>query len=260
MNQDSIQLTLINKLKIKAQNDENISAILMYGSFTKGEGDQYSDIEFYIYLKNIKLFSAKNWVNDIQPVALYFKNEYGSDVAIFENMIRGEFHFESIEKIEVIKTWDGFLKFSEFKEMNLVDKEGKLSNILNQIKVKSPDRTTSENILWLSESLLNVLLTTSNLIKRQEYAHAHHSLNNTHKYLLWLIRIVTNETNHWESPTKRLEKDIESKWYTQFQLVTSNLETENLNNAVRNALNLTKKLFEELKVPLKLHQILARIK
>src|SRR5699024_6983197 len=158
------------------------------GSFTKNEGDKYSDIEFYIFLKNKENFSAEKWVNQIHPVALYFTNEYGSEVAIFENMIRGEFHFLTTDEIKIIKSWEGIVAFSDFDQMNLIDKDGLLSDTLNQIKVKSPDRTKDENILWLSQSLLNVLLTTNNLIKRGEFSHAHQSLATVQKYLLWLIR------------------------------------------------------------------------
>src|SRR5690625_571654 len=84
------QLQMIDKTKSIAQNDKNISAVFMYGSFTKNEGDKYSDIEFYIFLKDKEKFSAENWVSQIHPLALYFTNEFGSEVAIFENMIRGD--------------------------------------------------------------------------------------------------------------------------------------------------------------------------
>eukprot|EP01041_Mallomonas_annulata_P033618 gene33618-56266_t len=178
------QLQMINKTKSIAQQDENISAVFMYGSFTKNEGDKYSDIEFYIFVKNKENFSAEKWVNQIHPVALYFINEYGTEVAIFENLVRGEFHFLKTEEIEIIKSWDGIVTFSDFDQMNLIDKDGHLTKTLNQIKTKSPERITNENILWLSQSLLNVVLTTSNLIKREEFAHAHHSLSNVQKYLL----------------------------------------------------------------------------
>ena len=57
-----IQLQMIDKTKSIAQNDKNISAVFMYGSFTKNEGDKYSDIEFYIFLKDKENFSAENWV------------------------------------------------------------------------------------------------------------------------------------------------------------------------------------------------------
>ena len=254
-----IQLQMIDKTKSIAQNDKNISAVFMYGSFTKNEGDKYSDIEFYIFLKDKENFSAENWVRQIHPLALYFTNEYGNEVAIFENMIRGEFHFLTNDQMEVIKSWDGLVEFSDFDKMILVDKEDLLTNTLKEIKTKIPDRTTSENTLWLSQSLLNVLLTTSNLIKRQEFAHAYQSLSNTQKYLLWLIRIETSQTKHWESPTKSLEKDIAPEWYSLFQQTTSRLDPTHIKTAFKKSLILTEKLFDNLGVEAKLKELLSRI-
>ena len=255
-----IQLQMIDKTKSIAQNDKNISAVFMYGSFTKNEGDKYSDIEFYIFLKDKEKFSAENWVSQIHPLALYFTNEYGSEVAIFENMIRGEFHFLTNDQMEVIKSWDGLVEFSDFDKMILVDKEDLLTNTLKEIKTKVPDRTTNENILWLSQSLLNVLLTTSNLIKREEFAHAHHSLSNVQKYLLWLIRARINKTQHWESPTKSLEKDIDMTWYSAYKTITSDLNPKNIILAFENSLNLSEKLFDELNIETKLNEILHEIR
>ena len=254
------QLQMINKTKSIAQQDENVSAVFMYGSFTKSEGDKYSDIEFYIFLKNKENFSSEKWVNQIHPVALYFTNEYGSEVAIFENMVRGEFHFLKTEEIEIIKSWDGIVEFSDFDQMNLTDKDGLLTKTLNQIKTKSPERITNENILWLSQSLLNVVLTTNNLIKREEFAHAHHSLSNVQKYLLWLIRARTNKTKHWESPTKSLETDIDTIWYSAYKTVTSDLNPKNIVLAFENSLNLSEKLFDELNIEPKLKEILHEIR
>ncbi|WP_044060051.1 aminoglycoside 6-adenylyltransferase [Proteiniphilum acetatigenes] len=253
------QLQMIDTVKSIAQKDENVSAVLMYGPFTKGEGDWYSDIEFYIFLKEKETFPAEDWVSQIHPVAMYFTNEYGSEVAVFENMIRGEFHFLTMDEIKIIKSWEGFVAFSDFDKMKLVDKDGLLADTLHQIKIKSPDRATNDNILWLSQSLLNVLLTTNNLIKREEFAHAYHSLVIVQKYLLWLIRIATNQTRHWESPTKSLEKDIDKGWYSEFKRTTSDLDLENIKIAFQNSLELSEKLFDKLNVELKLKQILKRI-
>ena len=253
------QLQMIDKTKSIAQKDKNISAVFMYGSFTKNEGDKYSDIEFYIFLKEKENFSAEDWVSQIHPIAIYFTNEYGSDVAIFENMVRGEFHFLKRDEIGIIKSWEGMVAFSDFDQMNLVDKEGLLAKTLYQIEVKYPDRITSENILWLSQSLLNVLLTTSNLIKRGEFAHAYQSLSNTQKYLLWLIRIETSETKHWESPTKSLEKDIDQDWYSLFQQTTTKLEPIDIKAAFKKSLELSRELFDRLKVETKLKELLMKI-
>src|SRR5690606_13818704 len=66
-----VQLQMIESTKAIALKDENISAVFMYGSFTKNEGDKYSDIEFYIFLKDKIDLSAERWVRQIHPVALY---------------------------------------------------------------------------------------------------------------------------------------------------------------------------------------------
>lgn len=113
--------------------------------------------------------------------------------------------------------------------------------------------------MWLSQSLLNVLLTTTNLIKRGEFAHAHQSLLNVHKYLLWLIRLANQQTQHWESPTKNLEKDIDKIWYSEYKTTTSDLNPENLKIAFQNSLKLSNTLFDKLNVESKLNQILKRI-
>ena len=111
----------------------------------------------------------------------------------------------------------------------------------------------------MSQSLLNVLLTTSNLIKRQEFAHAYQSLSNTQKYLLWLIRIETSETKHWESPTKSLEKDIDQDWYSLFQQTTTKLEPIGIKAAFKKSLELSRELFDRLKVETKLKELLMKI-
>src|SRR5690554_3738313 len=134
------QLQMIDKTKSIAQNDKNISAVFMYGSFTKNEGDKYSDIEFYIFLKDKENFSAENWVSQLHRLALYFTHEYGSEVAIFEDMIRGELHVLTNDQMEVIKSWGGLVEFSDFDKMILVDKEDLLTNTLKEIKTKVPDR------------------------------------------------------------------------------------------------------------------------
>lgn len=253
------QLQMIDDVKRQAENDPRVSAVFMYGSFTKDEGDQYSDIEFYIFLKDPHNFPSQDWVSQVSPVILYFTNEYGSDVAIFENLVRGEFHFLSVSEINLIKSWEGLVEFSDFDKMTLVDKEGILDAMLNQIMETAPKRNTRGNILWLSHSLLNVLLVTGNLLKRMEYAHAYQGLANVQKYLLWLIRIADGKTRHWESPTKSLEKDIDINWYVEFQRTTCSLDPKNLKIAFQNSLRLSEKLFVQLQVEQNLMNALRRI-
>jgi predicted nucleotidyltransferase len=44
-----LQEQMIARVRQLCQEDERIVGAFMYGSFTKGEGDAFSDIEFYVY-------------------------------------------------------------------------------------------------------------------------------------------------------------------------------------------------------------------
>lgn len=94
-----VQLEMIEKVRLLAEESGAISAVLMYGSFVKNEGDTYSDIEFYVFVHPDIEFDHYHWVNSIEPVRTFFTNEFGSEVAIFKNLIRGEFHFLPIRHI-----------------------------------------------------------------------------------------------------------------------------------------------------------------
>jgi lincosamide nucleotidyltransferase len=42
------------------------------------------------------------WVRRIAPLELYYINEFGNGNAIFENLVRGEFHFEHYSNVGLI--------------------------------------------------------------------------------------------------------------------------------------------------------------
>lgn len=253
------QLKLIDKVKSQAYSDDNISAVLMYGSFTKGEGDQYSDVEFYVFIKDMDIFNSREWVSNIRPIELFFTNEYGTEVAVFDNLIRGEFHFHSVSEIDVVKSWEGFMSFENADKMNLVDKDGLLSEALSSIEIISPDRNNPEDIQWIAESLINLLIMTGNLIKRKEIAHAQQSFFFIQRNIILLMRIENNSTKHWENPTKKLEEEIPHTWYEKFSRTIPVLNIESLQSSFAACLSLCNELFERLNVPKHLRELLKRI-
>ena len=208
------QLRMIDKTRELANADNHISAVLMYGSFIKGEGDKYSDIEFYIFYHQD--FDHEKWVNQIHETKAFFTNEFETEVVIFENWIRGEFHFLPIENIEIIKSWEKYISFEYYKNMILIDKEGKLTKILTSIDKTRPTHSSKEDIDWICKSLLNNMLMTKGLIQRGEFAHAQQAFQYIQKYLLFLIRLESDADNHWESPTKKMEKEISAEWYNTY--------------------------------------------
>ena len=254
-----IQHYLIEKVREASLSDEQISAVLMYGSFIKGEGDRFSDVEFYLFYKDGADINRREWVSSIHPVDMFFANEYGTDVAIFDNLVRGEFHFLPVSEIGIIKTWQGLTSFEYKHNMLLVDKEGYLADTLKDIPATSPERNTPEHIEWLAQSLINNLLFTKNVLQRGELAHAHQLFGQVQKYLLWLIRIRCNVTNHWESPTKKLEADIPQKWYDFYMESVPALTETSMKKSLIDTFTTVWLLFQELNVSENLQALLRKI-
>lgn len=234
---------MIERVRLLAQESVAISSVLMYGSFVKGEGDAYSDIEFYVFLHSGSDFDKKLWVNTIEETELFFVNEFGTDVAVFSNLVRGEFHFLDVSQIEIIKSWVGLVSFEYWEKMILVDKEKKLTHVLSEVPKSPPVRNTPENIQWIQYSFINIALFTKNLLQRKEWAHAHQNFSYLHKYLLWLIRIRVGSTAHWESPTKKAEDDLPPEWYSRFRECVPGIDKRGLKEAFVHCITLATTLF-----------------
>lgn len=255
-----IQLEMIEKVRLLANENAAITSVLMYGSFAKGEGDEYSDIEFYVFLHPDKAFDKVVWIGAVHPVALIYTNEFGTDVAVFDNMVRGEFHFLDVGQIGIIKSWEGLVSFECWEDMILVDKEEKLAEVFRDIDKAPPQRDTPEQLQWLQESFVNNALFTKNLLLRREWAHAHQQLSYLHKYLLWLIRIRVGSTAHWESPTKKAEADLPREWHERYVQCTAPLHPEKLETAFHECLKLATELFDDFEAAGNIGQLLERIR
>lgn len=253
------QLEMIDKLCRHASADEGISAVLMYGSFTKGEGDCYSDIEFYIFLREGYEINKKEWISCIRHVEMFFTNEFGTDVVVFDNLIRGEFHFHPVSDISIIQTWQGILDFSVRDKMNLVDKDGLLADILNGIEQINPKWNNRENIEWVADSMINNLIFVGNVIRRGEYARAIHLFYFLEKYLVQLIRLHFDNTDHWLDPMKGFENEIPKEWYKRYAVCVPKLGEDDLKRCYTEVIQLTRELFLLLDVPQHDKIILDRI-
>lgn len=250
---------MIERVRLLAQKSAAISSVLMYGSFVKGEGDEYSDIEFYVFLHSDADFDKKLWVNTIEETELFFVNEFGTEVAVFSNLVRGEFHFLYESQIGIVKSWMGLISFEYHEKMILVDKDDKLAEVLAEISKERPARNTSDNILWIQHSFINAALFTKNLLLRKEWAHAYQNFSYLHKYLLWLIRIKVDSTAHWESPTKKAEDDLPTEWYSRYAACTSGLGKDSLHEAFAMCMDLAGVLFAYHHAPQEVFTLLKRI-
>lgn len=243
------QEKIIEKVKNKSKKDTNIASAMTYGSFTNGEGDRYSDVEFYIFLEDdvTETFSKKRWVSEIYPVEMIFKNEYGTEVVIFENLIRAEFHFLPVSKIEIIKEFKYVGYFPNTAAMYLYDSTGKLKSLLDFIGGPSQVRDTEENVNFLCNNFLNVWLLGVNVMKRGELARCLEQLSHIQKYTAQLIRIEEEKTEHWLNQTKQLEKEISTQSYDVYHSITSKIDKTELEKAYRNALNYLENFYLDYK-------------
>ncbi|WP_413376654.1 nucleotidyltransferase [Alkalihalobacillus sp. 1P02AB] len=239
-----IQNKIIQSVTKKCTQDKSIAACMMYGSFIKGEGDQYSDVEFYIFIADDKVekFSSRPWISALSPVDLLFYNEYGTEVAIFSTLIRGEFHFLPLSEIGIIKSFKPTGVFPNTESMYIYDSTGQLRPLLDALSGAGPDRLTDENVNFAFNNFVNAWLMGVNVLERGESARSLEVLTHVQKFLLQLLRVKEQTVERWLNSTKNLEKDLSSESYRDYVSITSTLNENELKIAYKNALTLAEKL------------------
>src|SRR5215212_5358647 len=226
------QEAMIEKTRELCYKDERLVAALMYGSFALGEGDRFSNIEFYLFFEDeaAEGLQEEAWVSQIAPLALYYVNEFGNGTAIFENLVRGEFHFEAASNVGLMDTWETAW-FPSLGSAVLVNKHGQLSGRVGRLVRPPPDLDIPERALFLCRSLMNWTLMGANLLGRGEYARAEAFLTLVHGHLLQAMRLVEGKSTNWLSPTRRLEEDASAASYEWYRACTAALEAEQLAQA-----------------------------
>jgi lincosamide nucleotidyltransferase len=223
------QEVMIERVREICEKDERVVAALMYGSFAIGEGDRFSDIEFYLFFEDeaTEGLWEEEWVAQIAPLYLYYVNELGNGTAIFENLIRSEFHFEAASNIGLVDAWE-CAWFPSLESAVLVDKNDQLSGRVGRLVRPPPDMDSSERALFLCRSLMNWTLMGANLLGRGEHARAEAILTLGHGHLLRAVRLVEGKSDNWLSPTRRLEEDVSATSYERYKACTAALEAKQL--------------------------------
>ncbi|MBA2715443.1 MAG: lincosamide nucleotidyltransferase Lnu(F), partial [Rubrobacteraceae bacterium] len=202
---------------------------------------------FYIFFKDEALegLEEEAWVGQIAPLELYYVNEFGNGTAIFENLVRGEFHFEGASGRDLIDGWETAY-FPSLERAVVADKDGELSRRVGRLVGPPPNLDTSERALFLCESLLNWTLMGANLLKRGEHARAEAFLALVHGRLLRAIRLIEGTTANWLSPSRKLEEDLPSAAYERFRTCTAALDAGQLVRAYRSTWEWSRELVAEL--------------
>jgi lincosamide nucleotidyltransferase len=238
---------MIERVRELCDQEDRVVAALMYGSFALGQGDRFSDIEFYLFFDDeaSEGLHEEAWVAQIAPLELYYVNEFGNGTAIFENLVRGEFHFEVISNVGLVDAWESAW-FPSLESAVLVDKTGELSGRMGRLVRRPPEMDTPERSLFLCRSLMNWTLMGANLLHRGEYARAQAFLTLLHGHLLQAMRLVEGNSANWLSPTRRLEEDASASSYKRYKECTAALEAEQLVRAYASTWEWARELMGEL--------------
>ena len=231
------QAMMIERVRALCRDDLRLDAAMMYGSFTSGEGDAFSDIEFLLFFEDTAFpaLDRRAWLEQIAPVELLFVNEFGVTTAIFDNLVRGEFHFHSVSEMTVAQAWPGVVSFPSLDSTLIVDKSGKLTPYLQPLIGSPPAQAVPEKPLFVANCFINWWLFGFNVLRRGEYARAVDLFGAVQRNLLWMARAVQGRTEHWHIPSRRLEQDLSPDAYTRFKACTAPLEESALWGAYRAA-------------------------
>jgi lincosamide nucleotidyltransferase len=228
---------MIERVRALCREDARLDAALMYGSFAFGEGDPYSDIEFLLFFDDAAFpgLDRRAWVEQIAPVELFFVNEFGITAVIFDNLIRGEFHFHSVSEMSVTDGWPGAVYFPSLEAVLIADKSGKLAPRVQPLIGPPPTFATPEAVQALADRFLNWWLFGFHVLRRGEYARALELLGKAQLHLLSMVRVQEGITARWWIPSRALEKELSPAAYARFAACTAPLDGPALHRAYAQA-------------------------
>ncbi len=229
------QQSMIERLRQLCQSDERVVAAMLYGSFTYGEADNYSDIEavFFFDPAALPTLDKSHWISQIAPVLLFFADDFGHYTAIFTDLVRGEFHFYPMDQVSMVAGWKGMTWFPSLETTVLLDRTGELSRQLQPLIGAPPERDTPEAARQIIAMFCNLMLFGMNTLDRGELARTLDILSLLHRNLLWMARLVEGSMVHWPTPARCLEKDLTPASYQRFVGCTARLDRQDLYRAYR---------------------------
>ncbi|WP_243793903.1 nucleotidyltransferase domain-containing protein [Saccharopolyspora gloriosae] len=237
----------VNALRARAEADPRIEAVLLYGSFTIAEADEFSDIEAYLFLNDEALpeFDVAAFLATVAPVRMAYVNQYGVHTVVFDDLMRGEFHAEAASSIGQVLDWRGMIHLPDPERAVLLDRTGELTEsaaVLTEPHRPEPAATARQ----LIDELTNWTLMAANLLARGETARGHAWLTGVvAPFQLRLCRLLRGTVDNWLTPSRRLEHDLPAGDYDRHAATTSRLAPHEVQIAARESWQWTRSLSDE---------------
>lgn len=206
-----IQHELIARVREMCRADEDIRAALMYGSFAAGEGDEHSDVEFWLFLgpDARAALDPAAWCAQVAPVNLVLRNEFGTHVALFPGPVRGEFHFATTGDIASVADWPA--RGAAVDAMVVVDRDGRLAPVLAALPRQPEPPADPDEIADLCGRFANWLVLALHVTARGELLRARDALGHASRHLLWMARLAEGSTAHYLTPSRAAEAELPAR-------------------------------------------------
>jgi len=246
-----LQLELIERVRAVCRADPGLDAALMYGSFTKDEADEHSDIEFWLFFTKPARdrLDPAEWCARIAPVSYLIHNEFGTHVAFFPQLVRGEFHFATVEQYGAVALWPE--RGAPVDRMIVLDRSGRLERILSALPehVTAPPPGPGAAVSDYCDRFVNWLTLTHHLVERGELLRACDALSHVQRHLTWMARIAEGSTGHWLTPSRAAEKELSARTIDGLVAATCAADVTALRAALRAALTEGRRHWETIGAP-----------
>lgn len=214
------QERLIERVRHQCVEDTRLDAALMYGSFTQGEADEWSDIEFWLFFGDEEMVDVDpdSWCAAISPTLLTVRNEFDTHVAVFESLIRGEFHFVPVSAIDTISRWPA--RGAPTEAMLITDRSGRLRRVLEELAETREPPSSATSVQELCGRFVNWLLLGDSVLRRGETARAQAVLGEINRHLLWLVRLLEQSAFRL-TPSRLAERELSARVLERYARTTA---------------------------------------
>jgi lincosamide nucleotidyltransferase B/F len=225
------QLRLIARVRELVGEDPELAAALTYGSFTQGVGDEWSDIEFWLFPAAGAPFDPVLWCSRVGALNLVTPNEFGGYVAFLPGLLRMEVHVA--EDVSVVRDWPA--RGAPVDDMVLLDRTGELTRALGQLRGHPPVPDSAAQVEALCGRFANWLVLADHVLRRGEVLRAFDALGHVQRHLLWLVRLSSGHVEHWLTPSRAAETDLPAHQIEHLASATGAARTAQMHAALRNA-------------------------
>jgi lincosamide nucleotidyltransferase B/F len=199
--QDRLDAAIKEALRV----DDRVVAALAYGSRVKVDDDAHSDVEYWIVADDD--WTVAGLVQEIEPPLSLCLNEYGSHVAIWPGLVRGEFHAIKPDELHLISGWPQ--RGAPVARMVIKDDPaGRLAQTLAAVPERMPLPEMPDEVRQACERFANWLVMGWHVHQRGERERARLVLGLAREALLAMARLRYGATEHWLSQETRFELEL----------------------------------------------------